>query len=411
MAQTTEAKSVQASSEAAGQITTLTTVGSATSQVLMSGALSQVWGLINGLQLFVHIPLFQLSLPANAQTLVDQLITIATFDLVEPEVVFGWMLEFPEEDENALDPSFTESGYESAYMINLLGMGFIVFIAILLVILCILLLHPLRKHSRGLSQRLDTVSGSIFWGFWLRFLIEDSLIALIAVFCDQYSIQANSDSDSQIQPSNPATAFKLVDISILILFGLALFALPFFVVVFYLINFEKLTDKNFMGRYGEVYAGLNPERKSTIAFSVFFLLRRYIFAITICLTLFWQVWFQIATQLVLSMGSACFLLNFTPFEDALPLDLEIFNEVTTIMLLYHVTCFTEFIPSALTHVLIGYSFLALMLGNMAVHLFFLSRSSIKGCMYKYRKRRHLQASVSKIETRGAQRAKEKNMND
>ena len=89
------------------------------------------------------------------------------------------------------------------------------------------------------------------------------------------------------------------------------------------------------------------------------------------------------------MGSACFLLNFTPFEDPLPLDLEIFNEVTTIMLLYHVTCFTEFIPSALTHALIGYSFLALMLGNMAVHLFFLSRSSIKGCMYKYRKRRHL----------------------
>ena len=173
----------------------------------------------------------------------------------------------------------------------LLTSFFIIFIAILLVILCILLLHPLRKHSRGLSQRLDTVSGSIFWGFWLRFLIEDSLIALIAVFCDQYSIQANSDSDSQIEPSNPATAFKLIDISILILFGLALFALPFFVVVFYLINFEKLTDKNFMGRYGEVYAGLNPERKSTIAFSVFFLLRRYIFAITICLTLFWQVWF------------------------------------------------------------------------------------------------------------------------
>ena len=58
----------------------------------MAGALSQVWGLINGLQLFVHIPLFQLSLPANAQVIVDELITIATFDLVDPKLVFGWML-------------------------------------------------------------------------------------------------------------------------------------------------------------------------------------------------------------------------------------------------------------------------------------------------------------------------------
>ena len=40
MSLTPEAKSVQASSEAAGQITTITTVGSATSQVFMSGALS-----------------------------------------------------------------------------------------------------------------------------------------------------------------------------------------------------------------------------------------------------------------------------------------------------------------------------------------------------------------------------------
>ena len=63
---TLEAESIQASSEAAGQLTAVATVGSATSQIFMAGALSQVWGLINGLQLFVHIPLFKLSLHANA---------------------------------------------------------------------------------------------------------------------------------------------------------------------------------------------------------------------------------------------------------------------------------------------------------------------------------------------------------
>ncbi len=45
------------------------------------------------------MPLFNISLPPNAAMLVDRMIGIATFDVVEPELVFGAILEFPEEDE------------------------------------------------------------------------------------------------------------------------------------------------------------------------------------------------------------------------------------------------------------------------------------------------------------------------
>ena len=117
----------------------------------MAGALSQVWGLINGLQLFVHMPLFQLSLPANAKLLVDEMITIATFDLVEPQQVFGWLIDFPEENENELQASFVESGYSSKYMVNLLGFGFIILIWTLFTILCLIILNPFKKYSHRLS--------------------------------------------------------------------------------------------------------------------------------------------------------------------------------------------------------------------------------------------------------------------
>ena len=63
---TSETEAVQASTQAAGSMTAACTLGTAISQILMSGALSQVWGMINGLQLFVHIPLFRLTLPPNA---------------------------------------------------------------------------------------------------------------------------------------------------------------------------------------------------------------------------------------------------------------------------------------------------------------------------------------------------------
>ena len=131
---------------------------------------------------------------------------------------------------------------------------------------------------------------------------------------------------------------------------------------------------------------MDSEKKSTIFFAVFFLIRRYIFVVTICFTLFWSVWFQIATQMVLSLVSACFLINYSPFEESLPLQLEIVNEITSLLLLYCVACFTDFIPSVHTHVLVGYAFLFVMIGNMGVHLFFLLRSSIQDCMKKYKRK-------------------------
>ena len=124
-------------------------------------------------------------------TLINELITIATFDLVEPELMIGWIIGFPDEDENDLDAAFVESGYESKYMVNLLGFGFVILTITLLVMIGLLIMHPLKKHSQRISKRLDDTSDSLFWGFWLRFIIEDSMIALISVFCDENSFFAN----------------------------------------------------------------------------------------------------------------------------------------------------------------------------------------------------------------------------
>ena len=196
------------------------------------------------------------------------------------------------------------------------------------------------------------------------------------------------------------TPFKIINICVLAFFAIALLALPVFISVYYTINFDKLKEPEFEEKYGEVYAGLNAEKKSTIFFAVFFLMRRYIFVITICFTLFWQVWLQISLQMILSLASACFLINFSPFEESLPLQLEIFNEITTVLLLYLVACFTEFVHDVHTHVLIGYAFLFFMIGNMGVHLFFLLRSSIKDCMRNYRKKKNLHASLRDQKLKG-----------
>ena len=76
------------------------------------------------------------------------MITIATFDIVENEDVFGYVLEFPDEDEEDLNPGFAESGYGSAYMINLLGMGFIILVVTFFMMLMLLIFFPFKKCFR-----------------------------------------------------------------------------------------------------------------------------------------------------------------------------------------------------------------------------------------------------------------------
>ena len=83
-------------------------------------------------------------------------------------------------------------------MVNLLGMGFIILVWTLLTIVGLIVLYPLRKYSLRLSNRLDKISDGIFWGFWLRFVIEDCLVALISVFCDTYSVKASEDSSEPV---------------------------------------------------------------------------------------------------------------------------------------------------------------------------------------------------------------------
>ena len=122
-------------------------VGTAISQVLMSGALSQVWGLINGLQLFVHLPLFYISMPANAAMLIKRMATIATFDIVDNEKIFGsWLFTFPE-DNKPFNGRFSEIGYDSSNMISLMGIAFIIFTLVIVTMIILLITQPCLKYA------------------------------------------------------------------------------------------------------------------------------------------------------------------------------------------------------------------------------------------------------------------------
>ena len=74
------------------------------------------------------------------------------------------------------------------------------------------------------------------------------------------------------------------------------------------------------------------------------------------------------------------------YLESLVENLEIFNEVTTIILLYHLLVFTKFVSEINTQYLVGFSFAFFLSLNMATHVFFLLRSSFRDCKHKQKLR-------------------------
>ena len=47
----------------------------------MSGALAQIWGMINGMQFILHLPAINVNFPSNAFVVIEKILVVATFDI------------------------------------------------------------------------------------------------------------------------------------------------------------------------------------------------------------------------------------------------------------------------------------------------------------------------------------------
>ena len=157
-------------------------LGVATTAV-MGGAMQQVWGLINGLQVFVHLPTLGVLFPEPAQELVDYIVGIANFDLIPNlDNYYGELFEKPDEDEDNMISKFVDTGYESRYFIINAGSLFVFFLLLLVLIallpacllctrLCTCCKKPFAKFKKWL-----------FINPLIRFLLEATLDFGFSIF-------------------------------------------------------------------------------------------------------------------------------------------------------------------------------------------------------------------------------------
>lgn len=57
----------------------------------LASSLAVLWGLLNSLQLIVHLPLFAISIPENVKRYYVVLYDLATFDIVPSESIYSFL--------------------------------------------------------------------------------------------------------------------------------------------------------------------------------------------------------------------------------------------------------------------------------------------------------------------------------
>jgi hypothetical protein len=58
-------------------------VGATLTTVIVSGAMYEIWGLLNGMQIFVHFPLLSVRVPPYSLLMIQEIVDIATMDVLD----------------------------------------------------------------------------------------------------------------------------------------------------------------------------------------------------------------------------------------------------------------------------------------------------------------------------------------
>ena len=111
----------------------------------------------------------------------------------------------------------------------------------------------------------------------------------------------------------------------------------------------------------------DPQKRITTMFYPFwFCMRRLLFSI-VCIYAQDDLWLQITLAYVVGMVNLAYLVVQRPFDDEKVNNLEIMNEATNFLLLYHVVLFSGVVPDSETRYLLGWSFIGINAMNMMVH--------------------------------------------
>ena len=119
--------------------------------------MSQIWGMINGMQIYSHLPVINIAndiytereviWPTTSETSLESIQEIADFSVIPLDELLEIVLPSPDGDGEDLFSSAEDIGFESYYMLKNLGTLFASFVGLITIPLLILVVFSPCKNK------------------------------------------------------------------------------------------------------------------------------------------------------------------------------------------------------------------------------------------------------------------------
>ena len=168
-----------------------------------------------------------------------------------------------------------------------------------------------------------------------------------------------------------------------------------FLAFFFVWNSERVNEPDFKARYGELYSDLNLEgskahRKAVLLSPFIFVLKRGLFALT-CVMLMDHLSLQVQLFSISTIFATIYFMIVKPNQEALVNRLDVLNEIASMLVLYHVLVFTDWVPDPSVRYLFGWSLIGSASCVIGIHLFFMLRQIVKNFCEVLKKKVHVKA--------------------
>ena len=255
-------------SQATEQATTAALIGNFAINIILSGSMQFLWGMIHCMQIIAFFPLIHVMMPANANKLFSILVKIATFDLFPAEFVIEGIEEKLSitHDEIFLTENFVEFGFDSTTPMMNLELIFIIYLILLAFPLVPLLLKALFFWCETCKKVIARINKTMYFNTYLRIGMETYLELAVVVLLRFRHLLFTSYSE-------------IVHSSIAIFLMLIVVALPIFPLVFTQLKFASLTSARIKSMCGDMYLGLKVTERTAILYPFIFLLSRILYAL------------------------------------------------------------------------------------------------------------------------------------
>lgn len=180
------------------------------------------------------------------------------------------------------------------------------------------------------------------------------------------------------------------------IFTVIVLIFPFFVISFMLYNFQKLDQPYMHERFGSLYDSLDTKRgRGIIAYIGHYFIRRILLACAVVFSS--SLFLQFALMTVTILIQISIVITVKPLKGGkFALGMEMFHEVTTMLILYTVICFSQFVPDPFTRSVMGYVSISLVSGHLLVCLGFMVTSTLLD-MIEQIKNKFYQYQLSKLQ--------------